>query len=526
MLKEFILELGNTKTQEIPQYYKNQFKIKENFINPNSKHFESIAQKLLVEEKPGVKRKWDKQCKMLFIWILVKFFQMRNKRTINPNVEEWTYLAKTLNIEETTLKQRWITLINPMSKSVNWDPEEDDIIRNLMNEQDEKHIWTQIALELYNHNNGQFVRTPKQVRERWMNYLNPKLRKENWTHEEDMQLLQMVVTHGKRWSHISTLLKGRTENHVKNRFKSLIHKIYKEEDDDDIEEIQAIRDYLKKQNKEEKEDQQFENNQISLQQRKSLQRQAKSRLNQHNEEQQVKTKKKVKKEQVKEIPQEEIPQEQIQQQQVQQVQQVQQQVQNNNYCYSIQGNCDTRSLENRKDLSTPISLMSFYQQQEDAVKNEQYKQLLQQQQQQIKMTQQSPLYNTPRYDTMNQYKYPNNDLMTGDIIQQLLQKKNFQYQNNLISPFPQQTPMVYTPMYYMNPQYFTNSPLQMIRSPYNEVSPLLYNQWLQIQSPKLMEMDYKNEVIEPQCKLEFLQSSNLVDSWKEKRDKQKAKNEQ
>lgn len=64
----------------------------------------------------------------------------------------------------------------------------------------------------------------------------------------------MVVTHGKRWSHISTLLKGRTENHVKNRyfsinyirFKSLIHKIYKEEDDDDIEEIQAIRDYLKK----------------------------------------------------------------------------------------------------------------------------------------------------------------------------------------------------------------------------------------------------------------------------------------
>lgn len=64
----------------------------------------------------------------------------------------------------------------------------------------------------------------------------------------------MVVTHGKRWSHISTLLKGRTENHVKNRFKSLIHKIYKEEDDDDIEEIQAIRDYLKKQNKEEKED--------------------------------------------------------------------------------------------------------------------------------------------------------------------------------------------------------------------------------------------------------------------------------
>lgn len=86
-----------------------------------------------------------------------------------------------------------------------------------------------------------------------MNYLNPKLRKyfnilisrDNWTHEEDLVLLGMVVKHGKRWSHISSLLEGRTENHVKNRlkhlvitrFKSLIHKIYKDEDDDDVEEI-------------------------------------------------------------------------------------------------------------------------------------------------------------------------------------------------------------------------------------------------------------------------------------------------
>lgn len=69
---------------------------------------------------------------MLFIWVLVKFFQSRNKRTINPIPEEWHLLSQILNIEELTLKQRWITLINPLSKSINWDPEEDEIIKSLM----------------------------------------------------------------------------------------------------------------------------------------------------------------------------------------------------------------------------------------------------------------------------------------------------------------------------------------------------------------------------------------------------------
>jgi len=85
-----------------------------------------------MEEKSGIKRKWDKQCKMLFIWIMVKFFTCRNKRNINPNQEEWLQLSKILNIEELTLKQRWITLINPIAKSINWDPEEDEIIKSLM----------------------------------------------------------------------------------------------------------------------------------------------------------------------------------------------------------------------------------------------------------------------------------------------------------------------------------------------------------------------------------------------------------
>lgn len=43
MFHEFISSLGTLKISEIPFYYRNQFKIKENFINPNSKYFEAIT---------------------------------------------------------------------------------------------------------------------------------------------------------------------------------------------------------------------------------------------------------------------------------------------------------------------------------------------------------------------------------------------------------------------------------------------------------------------------------------------------
>lgn len=42
---------------------------------------------------------------------------------------------------------------------------------------------------------------------------------------EDYTILSMVLKKGKRWSQIARRLEGRTENQVKNRFKSLINKI-------------------------------------------------------------------------------------------------------------------------------------------------------------------------------------------------------------------------------------------------------------------------------------------------------------
>ena len=60
---------------------------------------------------------------------------------------------------------------------------------------------------------------------------------------EDLIILGNVLKKGKRWSYIAKKLEGRTENQVKNRYKSLINKIWS---DEDIDELEAISIYVKR----------------------------------------------------------------------------------------------------------------------------------------------------------------------------------------------------------------------------------------------------------------------------------------
>jgi len=60
---------------------------------------------------------------------------------------------------------------------------------------------------------------------------------------EDLTILNNVLKKGKRWSYIAKKLEGRTENQVKNRYKSLINKICT---DDEMDEYEAIMIYVKR----------------------------------------------------------------------------------------------------------------------------------------------------------------------------------------------------------------------------------------------------------------------------------------
>ncbi len=69
-------------------------------------------------------------------------------------------------------------------------------------------------------------RSGKQVRERYINKLDPLINKESFSESEDKKIIQLYHSIGPRWSEISKFLNGRPENMVKNRFYSHIKKHY------------------------------------------------------------------------------------------------------------------------------------------------------------------------------------------------------------------------------------------------------------------------------------------------------------
>ena len=68
--------------------------------------------------------------------------------------------------------------------------------------------------------------TPKQLRDRWHNYISPKNSFGPWTPEEDQIIIQKIKEFGTKWSLISTFLNGRSDNCVKNRWNTVLKEDY------------------------------------------------------------------------------------------------------------------------------------------------------------------------------------------------------------------------------------------------------------------------------------------------------------
>jgi hypothetical protein len=64
-------------------------------------------------------------------------------------------------------------------------------------------------------------RKSHQIRERYLNYLDDNLTKHPWTPEEDNLLLSFTKNHIFSWKKLKSHFSGRTDVHLKNRFKYL-----------------------------------------------------------------------------------------------------------------------------------------------------------------------------------------------------------------------------------------------------------------------------------------------------------------
>lgn len=67
-------------------------------------------------------------------------------------------------------------------------------------------------------------RNGKQCRERWFTALDPSINKKQWTVSEDLDFLEKWMQMGNKWSEMASMIDGRTESQVKNRFKLILRR--------------------------------------------------------------------------------------------------------------------------------------------------------------------------------------------------------------------------------------------------------------------------------------------------------------
>jgi hypothetical protein len=131
--------------------------------------------------------------------------------------KQWGLIASHMGNRSTSqISARWEKCLDPKLTKGPFTEDEDRIITEYV-EQNGPHNWPGLSEILVN-------RSPKQCRERWMNHLNPSLVSTPWSREEDFLIFDNVQRIGAKWSLLSKLLDGRTDNAIKNRWNSSISK--------------------------------------------------------------------------------------------------------------------------------------------------------------------------------------------------------------------------------------------------------------------------------------------------------------
>lgn len=129
-----------------------------------------------------------------------------NKNVNNKNIKI-TSIEQFLHYKMTGRK---------LHPKVRFTPQEDDLLRKLVQEYGEKDKWTIISKKM-----TIIYRNRRQCKERWFKYLSPSINSSPFTREEDEKLEYLYTQYGAKWVQISKYFKSRTDINIKSRWKIL-----------------------------------------------------------------------------------------------------------------------------------------------------------------------------------------------------------------------------------------------------------------------------------------------------------------
>lgn len=139
----------------------------------------------------------------------------------NGNSQYHPYLNNAASTSTTSTSNKRQKMGSSNYVKTTWSDEEDAILVEAVTTSTEQPFtrWSDLAHQLPG-------RVGKQIRDRWLNHLDPRIDRSPFTRDEDLKLYQAYKKHGKRWVEISTKFFDckRSENHVKNRWYSAAFK--------------------------------------------------------------------------------------------------------------------------------------------------------------------------------------------------------------------------------------------------------------------------------------------------------------
>ena len=177
----------------------------------------------IVEDPPIVPESWLLQPKKWIRWTETEDLAL--KRAVKLYGEDrLEFIAKNIfynTRDKEQCKQRWKKALQPGLIKGKWKKEEDAIILQMVKTatvlqdgsggSESLTKWSDIAKRLPG-------RIGEDVKARYVNHLDPTLRKGVWTKTEMDILIEAQKELGNRWAEIARRIPGRSENSVKNRW--------------------------------------------------------------------------------------------------------------------------------------------------------------------------------------------------------------------------------------------------------------------------------------------------------------------